>query len=240
MAAAVLRRGGVVAFPTETFYALGADPRKRGALARLRRLKGRDARKPLLLLAASRSQALALASQPPPRALLPLARRFWPGPLTLIVPPRSRALAGALGRAGGLAVRVTSHPLARRLIRACGFPVTGTSANRAGSPPIREAPAVAASLGHPPDHVLNGGRTPGGAPSTLLDLTADPPRLVRAGAVPERRLRPLISPPARREWLACGRPPAAEPPAPRKARAGPMRKPRTRRSARARSRAPGS
>ena len=186
---ALLRRGGVVAFPTETFYALGADPRKPGALRRLRRLKGREPGKPLLLLAASRAQALALAASPPPVALRRLARLFWPGPLTLIVPPRRPALARALGRPAALAVRVTSHPLGRRLIRAYGYPLTGTSANRAGGKPPRQARAAIRSLGLRHGECLDGGTTPGGPPSTLLDLAVRPPRLLREGAVSAVRLR---------------------------------------------------
>jgi L-threonylcarbamoyladenylate synthase len=192
-AAAILRRGGVVAFPTETFYALGADPRKPGALRRLRGLKGRERRKPLLLLAASRAQALSLAAAPRPPALLRLARLFWPGPLTLIVRPRDRALARALGRAGGLAVRVTSHPLGRRLIRACGHPLTGTSANRAGDEPPRQARQAGISLRLGPEQILDGGRTRGGLPSTIVDLSVQPPRLVREGAVRSGRVLSTLS-----------------------------------------------
>lgn len=209
-ALATLRRGGVIAFPTETFYALGADPRKRRALSSLRLLKGRERGKPLLLLAASRAQALALAARPLPASAPALARRFWPGPLTLVLPPRDPALARALGRADGLAVRVTSHPLARRLLRAYGFPITGTSANRSGRPPRREAGGLPRALGIGSAQVLDGGRTPGGAPSTLLDLSGPRPRLLRAGAVPERLLGPYVRLPGP------GRP--ASPPAARRRR----------------------
>ncbi len=191
-ALAILRRGGVVAFPTETFYALGVDPRKPAALRRLRRIKGRARRKPILLLAASRAQALALAAAPPPAAKL--ARLFWPGPLTLVLPPRHPRLARALGSAGGLAVRVPSHPLARRLVRAYGFPLTGTSANRSGAPPARQATHLRRALGAALDGVIDGGRTPGGAPSTVLDLCGPRARLLRRGAVPSRRLQAVLRP----------------------------------------------
>ncbi|MEE9219429.1 MAG: L-threonylcarbamoyladenylate synthase [Acidobacteriota bacterium] len=189
-----LRRGGVIAFPTETFYALGADPRKRFALARLRRLKGRARSQPLLLLASSRAQALRLAGQPRPSHLQALARRLWPGPLTLVLPPSDRDLARALGNSSGIAVRVTSHPLARHLIRRYGFPITGTSANHTGAPPALSADQLGSCLRRRPDGVLDGGHTRGGRPSTILDLTSEPPRLLRTGAVSPSRIRPLLRP----------------------------------------------
>jgi L-threonylcarbamoyladenylate synthase len=202
-AAAALRRGALVAFPTETFYALGADPRKPAALRRLRRAKGRQRGKPILLIAASARQAFALARRPLPPIARELARRFWPGPLTLVLRPRSARLARALGSQRGVAVRVSSEPLARRLARTLRFPVTGTSANRSGEPPARSAAELASPLRRRVAVVIGegpGGRgitTPGGPPSTLVDLARHPPVVLRRGGVPPRRLQALLAAPAR-------------------------------------------
>lgn len=191
-ALAALRRGGVIVYPTETFYALGADPRKRSALKKLRHLKGRGRSKPLLLVASSRRQALSLVRWPHSRRLQALARRFWPGPLTLILPPKSPGFSRSLGRDNGLALRLTSQPLARRLIRCYGFPITGTSANPAGKAAARRLAQAVGSLGPGVDATLDGGQTCGGKASTLVDLTCSPPNLLRAGPIGLCALRRVV------------------------------------------------
>lgn len=172
-AAEHLRAGGVVVYPTETFYALGADPRSPEGCAAVFRLKGRDASRQLPWIAADREQVAAACRIP--EAAAGLAARHWPGPLTLVLPLR--------GREGTVAVRVSSHPLARALAAALGHPVVSTSANRSGAPPARTAAAAVASLGEtaaaPPPRVLDGGTTPGGAPSVIVDATKTPPRTLR-------------------------------------------------------------
>lgn len=191
-ALSALRRGGVIVYPTETFYALGADPRKRSALKKLRRLKGRESSKPLLLIASSRRQALSLVQAPHSRRLRALTRRFWPGPLTLILPPKNSGLSRSLGRSDGLALRLTSQPLARRLIRSFGFPITGTSANPTGCAPARRAARAAGSFRSDLDGILDGGHTHGGKASTLVDLTGSPPILRRAGPISLSALRSVV------------------------------------------------
>lgn len=172
-AAEHLRAGGVVLYPTETFYAIGADPRSPEGCAAVFRLKGRDASLRLPWIAADREQAAAACRIP--EASAALADRHWPGPLTLVLP--------LLGRDGTVAVRVSSHPVARALAAALGHPVISTSANRSGAPPARTAAAAVASLGEtgaePPPRILDGGTTPGGAPSVIVDATQTPPRTLR-------------------------------------------------------------
>jgi L-threonylcarbamoyladenylate synthase len=205
-ALAALRRGALIAFPTETFYALGVDPRKPAALERLRRAKGRERAKPILLIAATARQAFSLAKRPLPPCARALARRFWPGPLTLVLPPRFPDLARSLGSTRGVAVRVSSHPLARRLARALRFPITGTSANRSGEPPARRAFALAGSVRRRVDLVMEEGRRPsaravrvsGVRPSTIVDLTRRPPVVLRSGAIAAARVQQLLAGPEAR------------------------------------------
>lgn len=188
-AAEVLAGGGLVAFPTETFYGLGADPWNERALEALYRVKGRPEHMPILLLLADEAQASTVAG--PPRAdFAVLAHRFWPGPLTLVVEARPELPARLTSGTGTIGVRLPSAAIPRALARSFGRPVTGTSANRTGDPPARLAREVALSLRSAPggvdllDLLVDGGPAPGGQPSTVVDLTGPAPRLVRAGAVP--------------------------------------------------------
>lgn len=181
----------MVAFPTETFYGLGADPRQDAALLEVLRLKGRDATKPLLLLAASLDQVAPWVSTIPP-GFDRLVAHFWPGALTLVLSAAPGVPKPLIGRTGGVAIRLTSQPLARRLILACGTAITGTSANPTGRPAAQSAAQVRAFFGSELAAVLDGGTTPGGEPSTLLQLDSDGARLLRAGVVDEVALRGVV------------------------------------------------
>jgi len=184
--------GEPAAYPTETFYGLGADPRRADALQRVLDLKGRDADdKPLLLLAASLDQ-LAPWVRELPRGFDALVAHFWPGPLTMVLPAAEGLPGPLVGPSGGIAVRVTAHALARELIEECGTAITGTSANRSGQPPARSADEVRAAFGDDLRHVLDGGETAGEAPSTLVELRDHGVHLLRAGAVPEDDLRRVV------------------------------------------------
>lgn len=192
VAALAVQRGGVVGFPTETYYGLAADPRQASALREVLRLKGRDARdKPLLLLAASLDD-VAPWVQSFPAGFDALVARFWPGPLTLVLPATETVPTALRGPSGGVGVRLTSHPLARRFIAACGTAVTGTSANRTGAAPARDAVQVQAAFGGELAAVLDGGETAGGAASTVVELRHEGARLLRTGAVPEATLREVV------------------------------------------------
>ena len=193
VAAHALRGGGVVAFPTETFYGLAADPRNAAAVDTVFRVKGRPARLAIPLIAADLAQVIGVAGRLPPLACR-LAEAWWPGPLTIVMPAWD-GLTPALLENGTVAVRVSGLPAARALARALGHPVTSTSANLSGELPARDADAVAASLGRGIDVLLDGGATAGGLPSTIVDVTGTAPRLIRAGAVTwDRVLECLNSP----------------------------------------------
>ena len=182
-AAAVLAAGGLVAFPTDTFYGLAIDPRMPGAVEQLLRVKTRSTAAGIPLIASDLAQvesdlgALTLSSGR-------LARRFWPGPLTLVV-DASAALDPRL-LAGGetIAVRVPDHAVARALAAALGHPITSTSANRSRVSPPTTAAGVVTALGSELTLVLDAGPSPGGAPSTIVDARGTNPLLLRAGVVP--------------------------------------------------------
>jgi L-threonylcarbamoyladenylate synthase len=183
----LILQGGIVAFPTETFYALGADALNEQAIQKVYEIKGREERKPLLLLVAEKDWLPALIRELPPPAEK-LIERFWPGPLTLIFGASERIPAKLTGHTGKVGIRVPGHPAARELIRAVGRAVTGTSANPSGSPSASFAAEVVQALGAKIDAVLDGGRTPGGLGSTVLDVSGPSPVMVRQGVVPAPEL----------------------------------------------------
>lgn len=173
LAVETLRRGGLVAFPTETVYGLGAAADHEGGARRLAEVKRRPPDKPFTLLIADGSQALEWASHS--SALDLLARRFWPGPMTIVAPSR--------GGGQPVGLRVPAHPVALALVRSLGCPILAPSANRSGEPPCVDAQSVARSLGDDVDLILDGGRAPGGRPSTVVELTAEAVRIVREGPI---------------------------------------------------------
>jgi len=181
-AAGILRAGGLVAFPTETFYGLGAAALDAAAVRRVFEIKGRPASMPLPLLVDSRAMAASVAAEIPPRAG-ELMERHWPGALTLVLRATPRIPAEITAGTGTVGVRVPAHAVARALVRALGEPVTAPSANPTGAPPPVTADEVLAHFGGAIDLILDAGATPGGAPSTVLDVTVDPPRVIRQGAV---------------------------------------------------------
>ncbi|HKT79608.1 MAG TPA: L-threonylcarbamoyladenylate synthase [Vicinamibacterales bacterium] len=184
-AADAIRGGGLVIVPTDTLYGLAANPFDDQAVERVFAAKGRASNQALPLVASDLEQveqhigALALDARR-------LAVKFWPGPLTILLPaPPSLAIAvsGGTGRVG---VRVPNEPIARELCRVTGCPVTATSANRSGEPASADPDQAARSLlsgGADIDVLLDGGPTPGGPPSTIVDMTAEGIRIVRVGAL---------------------------------------------------------
>jgi L-threonylcarbamoyladenylate synthase len=190
-AADVLRRGGLVAYPTETFYGLGALAGDASALARLAAAKLRPEGKPLPLLAADLAQVEDVAELSP--AARGLAAHFWPGPLTLVVPARPGLDPAITAGSGTVGIRVPGSEVARALAAAAGGAIVSTSANLSGEPPPCAAEALSPALRARLDGVLDGGATPGGLPSTVVVLDAAGPRLVRAGAVPFDEVRRVAS-----------------------------------------------
>lgn len=181
-AASTLRAGGLVAFPTETFYGLGAAARLAPAVRRVFEVKGRPESRPLLVLVDSIAMVARVAGSIPPAAE-PLMARHWPGPLTLIVPARPTIPEVLTAGTGTIGVRVPAHPVARALVAALGEPVTAPSANPSGAPPATTAAAVLEYFEGLIEVVIDAGPTPGGEPSTVVDVTVDPPRILRQGAV---------------------------------------------------------
>ena len=184
-AVAVLREGGVVAYPTDTLYGLAADPRSAVAVARVFALKGRAETSALTLIAADAEQASAAAFFTARAAAL--ARAMWPGPLTIVTTARSAVTPEALAGGVTVGVRVPRHDVARALAGRFGFCITATSANRSGEPPTAYPDAVLDALPGI-DLVIDGGAAPGGPPSTIVDATSDVLRLIREGAVPWDRV----------------------------------------------------
>jgi L-threonylcarbamoyladenylate synthase len=186
-AAAILRAGGIVAYPTDTFYGLAANPASVAAILQLYRIKGRQVDQAIPLIAAHVEQVEACAGKLERLARI-LVERLWPGPLTIVIPAWGGLVDAVHAGTGTVAVRVPAHPTARALAAACGWPITSTSANRSGDPAPTTPEAVRLALGRDLDAIIDGGASPGGQPSTIVDVTGHEPRLVRAGAVPWERV----------------------------------------------------
>jgi L-threonylcarbamoyladenylate synthase len=191
-AAAVLKGGGVMVFPTETFYGLGGNGLSRDVIERIFRLKGRQRGKPLSLVVADTAAAERAAASLPGR-FARLAENFWPGPLTLVLPASPAFPDELTGGTGTVAVRVPGHEWLRAVLSEAGLPLIATSANLSGAPPIVEGAAAVSAFRGRVDLVVDAGRCPGGRPSTVLDLTREPPRILRRGAVPAARLAPILA-----------------------------------------------
>lgn len=186
-AVALMSRGKCVAFPTETVYGLGARFDDAAAVAQIFVAKGRPADKPLIVHVVDEAGARAVAGAWP-EAAARLAAAFWPGPLTLVVPrgPKVPDIVAAGGET--VAVRATSHPVARALIEALGTPIAAPSANPSGAAPPTTAAQVVSGLAGKIPLVVDGGPTPHATPSTLLDVTVTPCRVLREGAVSRETL----------------------------------------------------
>jgi len=179
-ALARLQAGGLVAFPTDTVYGLGAPVNSPESIEALYVVKGRDLSKAIPILI-GRVEDLEQVSPDPGPLALRLAARFWPGPLTLVV-PRRPDLPQALSSLPTVGVRMPDHPAALALLRAAG-PLAVTSANLSGRPSPATAEQVLEQLGGLIPLLLDGGRTPGGQPSTVVDCTGQEPRVLRPGPI---------------------------------------------------------
>ena len=184
-AVAVLNGGGVVAFPTETYYGLAVDPLNPLALNHLFSLKQRDISKPILTLVDDRA-SLSFLAQDIPNIYEPLMKEFWPGPLTLIFQARLNLPTLLTAGTSTIGVRHSSHPFARQLLRAFGRPLTATSANISGYAAAVDAYEVKTQFGSKIDVIFDGGRTPGTVGSTIIGLEGDRLKLIREGVIPYR------------------------------------------------------
>ena len=179
---ACLRRDGVLAVPTDTIYGLAANALSAAAVAAVFRVKGRPEEKAMPLVVAGMAQAEAVAGDLPP-LFHALAAAYWPGPLTLVVRARPELPRNLLAGGETVALRQPAAPFLLRLLEAAGFPLTATSANRSGEAGCRSAAEVLEQLGDRLEYVLDGGPSASALPSTIVDLTAPSPRLIRSGAI---------------------------------------------------------
>jgi L-threonylcarbamoyladenylate synthase len=181
-AAKIVSEGGVIAFRTDTFYGLGVDPFNAAAVAKIRELKGREENKPILLLLSDASVADRFIADRS-KAFEDVAEKFWPGPLTIVgvavsnLPPEITAGTGTVG------VRVPADEDVRELVRLCGGALTATSANPSGREPARSAKGVLDYFGDRVDLIIDGGEVAATQPSTVLDVTTSPARVIREGAI---------------------------------------------------------
>ena len=191
-AAEILQAGGLVAFPTETVYGLGADATNDRAVARIYEAKGRPQFNPLIAHVTDVEEAFVQAEFP--AAALTLAARFWPGPLTLVLPRKNGCTVSLLASAGlpSIALRVPQHPVALELIRAVGRPVVAPSANPSGRISPTTAAHVREGLGDKVDYILDGGPCAVGLESTIVSLLDDTPRLLRAGGLAREKIEQAL------------------------------------------------
>ncbi|MFM8552170.1 MAG: L-threonylcarbamoyladenylate synthase [Nitrospiraceae bacterium] len=190
----LVQAGGVMALPTESFYAIGAPvgpaPAQAEAIARVCRIKGRADGKPLLVLIADESQLLSLVADVPCAARV-LMQRLWPGPLTIVFPAAEGLPDDLTAGTGTVGVRWSACPLLREVLRRTG-PLTGTSANRSGAPPARTAEEVDLALGADLDLILDGGPTPAAQPSTVVDV-GGPLRVLREGPITKVQIAAILT-----------------------------------------------
>ena len=190
-AAIIISEGGVIAFRTDTFYGLGADPFNATAIAKIKELKGREDNKPILLLLSDASVADRFIADRS-KAFEDVAKKFWPGPLTIVgvavadLPQEITAGTGTVG------VRVPANNDVRELVRVCGGALTATSANPSGREPARTAQEVIEYFGERIDLVIDGGEVTATEPSTVLDVTKSPPRVLREGVIKDSDLTGLV------------------------------------------------
>jgi L-threonylcarbamoyladenylate synthase len=188
----VLRRGGLVAFPTDTLYALGANALDTSAIERVHMVKGRHHGKPLSVLVPSLEVAAGLATglSDEVRSLM---QAFWPGALTLVVKASPKIPSILRGSSGTVGLRMPAGAVARALLTAFAGPIIGTSANKSGGADPADAKTVQKAVGGQIDVILDGGRVALGVPSTVIDCTIQPPHVLREGAVPRSQLQERIT-----------------------------------------------
>jgi L-threonylcarbamoyladenylate synthase len=177
----ILQEGGVIAFPTDTVYGLGADASNSKAVERIYEIKNRPKHQQFPVLIADVKQLTALA-EPIPEIAWFLARRFWPGGLTLVL-SRTDSVPAYLASGLTIAIRIPNHPVCLALIQHLGNPIIGTSANTTGQPAALTTEEVRQQLGRKIDLVINGGKCPGGKESTIVDVTHEPPIVLRQGII---------------------------------------------------------
>jgi L-threonylcarbamoyladenylate synthase len=190
-AARTISNGGLIAFRTDTFYGLGADPLSRLAIRRIRHLKSREETKPILLLVSDYDKVAHFITKPS-ELFLAIASRYWPGPLTLVSNARPELPEELTAGSGTIGLRLPNDDDVRSLVRACGGALTATSANPSGSSPARTAKEVEAYFAAAIDLIIDGGDVTVMQPSTVLDLSGPEPRLIREGAISQKGLHETL------------------------------------------------
>lgn len=188
---ATLAHGGIVVYPTETLYGLGAGALSRSAVARVADLKGRADGKPIAVIVSDVEMMTQVVTRVPPPAER-LIERFWPGPLTLVLPARADLPPELTAGSGVIGVRVSSHPIARALSAVVGEPITATSANMSGAPPACDVESARRAFGARVDAYVDGGALAGGPGSTVVLVGDDAVRVLRAGAISVEALRDAL------------------------------------------------
>jgi len=186
-----LRQGGVVAYPTDTFYGLGATIFSVPAVKRIYRIKKREESRPMPVLVSDFEMAKSLAGEIPPM-FSPITTKFWPGSLTIVVKAAARLPDGIVGPNRTIGIRLPNVPWLRKLIRQVGFPIIATSANISGAGEIDSPEEVIRQFKNKVDLIVDGGRTPGRRPSTVVDLTGERPIILRQGVISKTALKKLI------------------------------------------------
>lgn len=187
-----LKQGGVIVYPTDTFYGLGANCFSGKALQRVYRIKKRQPGKPFPVLISNLNMVMRLAAEMP-SAFAPITAKFWPGPLTLVVKAASGLPAELVGAKWTIGIRLPAVPWLRELIRRAGFPLVATSANISGEGEIDSAEEAIRQFKNKVDLIVDAGRTPGGRPSTVLDLTRKRPVILREGAITKAEIEEFLS-----------------------------------------------
>ncbi|MGH9907284.1 MAG: L-threonylcarbamoyladenylate synthase [Pyrinomonadaceae bacterium] len=190
-AADIIKNGGLIAFRTDTFYGLGVDPFNAAAVHRIVELKGREANKPILVLISGESQISNFIVEQSP-LFTAVARRFWPGPLTIIGQAHPELPKELTAGSGTIGLRLPDDEHVRNLVRSCGGALTATSANPSNRPSARSAKEVQDYFATGIDLILDAGTTTAGKPSTVLDLSNVQPRLVREGAISRGELKDFL------------------------------------------------
>lgn len=190
----VLNLGGVMAFPTDTFYGLGATAFNRKAVSRIFKIKQRPKDKPLLTLVASAYQANSMALEITPTAEI-LIEKLWPGPLTILFSAHPHLPSQLTANTGKIGIRQPGNEMVRKLLSGIGFPITATSANISGTENVTTAKEVEETLGSQIDLIVDGGAAPGGKESTVLDVTLSPSLLVREGAITREEIDAILDTP---------------------------------------------
>jgi L-threonylcarbamoyladenylate synthase len=189
--ARVIRDGGTVVFPTSGLYGLAADATNPGAIAKVFAIKRRPETTPLLVLIGESTDIESLAVSIPPKATVLMAK-IWPGRITIILEARPDLPAGLTAGTGKIGIRLPGHPVAIALTKAAGVPITGTSANVSGRNGFSRIDHMDKEILQGTDLILDAGKLKGGRGSTVIDMTADKPKILREGAVPEREIRAIL------------------------------------------------